>query len=730
MNLTRTIQLFTLAALIFASSPAGGETAGGTTVSGSNTAKLEYYRSFGDQNSSPYAYPYGQFYNEMDLNLSQRLSAYENWRMQASGLYNDSKYRSTETDLILERFKFSWEKGDGDIPFRMNAGDVYGYFSYRTLQRSFKGGEFEFQPDWFGMDNSLVIVTGAQGGSWGYMDISEEVSSGASWLVSSPDLGVFATNWVRTAKEADASTGQPSLDQNVLSLTGEKELNWLGQQLRLEGEAAYFTGDHTDTNGTGSGQDHEDTGVFFQLGGRGATPLTYRARYENYGKDFRPSGAGITADHEAGEMRLGWRFPVGLSLNGRAQFYTDDQESANPVDTTTFGLNLSASLGKWVQGLSGNMDIYHQDVERQDLTTDQRTDNLDLNLSLPLSAVWNGSLGLLYRNTDDLVAGGTSDSTTREARATVSRAFAVGGWDGSVVPGLAARIMETPTGDDRTLVPTLTASAARGAHRVNYNFTMNHYDRNGTGTEDLSTVSHGLRYTYAQKIDSLTLEVRNDYRNPETNDTTDAFYAGITWVRSFEGLDTLLALPFTQGVRKARKTETRRSAGDPAALFFGIAPMMTKSDARHRLENAEAGQPMAMAGYDVYELRLLREFDQRQRLAVAYRKNAVREVALLMDLETLGGPDTMGQVYAQVKKTLVERFGGPDVDVEKGKFGLNLAGALFSDTFVRLSEWHSRQGILRFGIPRRLDGEVRIEIRLSPEFPPPAVTTWSIEAVR
>ena len=118
---------------------------------------------------------------------------------------------------------------------------------------------------------------------------------------------------------------------------------------------------------------------------------------------------------------------------------------------------------------------------------------------------------------------------------------------------LAARIVEARTGDDRTLVPTLTASAANGAHRMNYNFTLNHYDRNGTGTENLSTISHGMRYTYAQKIDSLTLEVRNDYRNPETSDTTDSFLAGITWVRNFDGVDSLLALPFAQGVSKSEK---------------------------------------------------------------------------------------------------------------------------------------------------------------------------------
>ena len=51
-------------------------------------------------------------------------------------------------------------------------------------------------------------------------------------------------------------------------------------------------------------------------------------------------------------------------------------------------------------------------------------------------------------------------------------------------------------------------------------------------------------------------------------------------------------------------------------------------------------------------------------------------------------------------------------------------------TLIRVMEWDTPTGIIRFGIPRRCDGQVRMEIQQRQSFPPPSETLWSIEAVR
>ena len=53
-----------------------------------------------------------------------------------------------------------------------------------------------------------------------------------------------------------------------------------------------------------------------------------------------------------------------------------------------------------------------------------------------------------------------------------------------------------------------------------------------------------------------------------------------------------------------------------------------------------------------------------------------------------------------------------------------------ADRFIRVVQWELPGGVLRFGIPRRLDRRVRMEIQYAARFADPLSTRWSIEAVR
>ncbi|HRE12716.1 MAG TPA: hypothetical protein PLD37_00810, partial [Usitatibacteraceae bacterium] len=51
--------------------------------------------------------------------------------------------------------------------------------------------------------------------------------------------------------------------------------------------------------------------------------------------------------------------------------------------------------------------------------------------------------------------------------------------------------------------------------------------------------------------------------------------------------------------------------------------------------------------------------------------------------------------------------------------------------FIRITEWSTQAGTtLRLGIPRRLDGEARIEIHHARRFAGPRDTAWGLESVR
>ena len=115
-------------------------------ISGQNTLRSEYYSVKGDPAAAPYRFEGSEFYNEVDLDFTRRVTPYNSWRGQISGLFNDSEYRNAEYGLIPERLNLHREMGESDVPYRFDVGDFYGYTSFRTLQTSLKGIQIELQP--------------------------------------------------------------------------------------------------------------------------------------------------------------------------------------------------------------------------------------------------------------------------------------------------------------------------------------------------------------------------------------------------------------------------------------------------------------------------------------------------------------------------------------------------------------------------------------------------------
>lgn len=86
------------------------------------------------------------------------------------------------------------------------------------------------------------------------------------------------------------------------------------------------------------------------------------------------------------------------------------------------------------------------------------------------------------------------------------------------------------------------------------------------------------------------------------------------------------------------------------------------------------------------------------------------------------------QPFEWIKQTMINFFGNPSSYYETAA----ITNALFEDinpgTFIRLYEWVTPSGIMRLGLPRRLDR--RIEIQYAKRFPPVNYTLWGMEQVK
>ncbi len=242
--------------------------------------------------------------------------------------------------------------------------------------------------------------------------------------------------------------------------------------------------------------------------------------------------------------------------------------------------------------------------------------------------------------------------------------------------------------------------------------------------DDIETHDVGVSYNYRTGPHTFGVEMQYQKRAPDSVDNTDSYKLGAFW-----------RIDFTRPARRlgAERPRAPGAAGPADADSFRltvIAPGMPLAVARRALAKFGIEGGITRPDSLVYEMRLLAEIDQRQRLALVHERGRVTKVALIIDLEGTGRPGTAEQLFERVRESFLRRYGAPVGTFEEGEFSATLVEDVKASRFIRIIEWQTSVGTVRLGIPRRLDRQVRIEAQLAPVFPPPRETLWSIDRVR
>lgn len=704
----------------------------GWDIRGSNTLRLDQFEVSGPPGTSPYPFEGSQAYNEFGLDFTRRDRQYAKWNAQLFGVLNANRYRSPEDALVPERMNLTREVGDGSIPYRWELGDHFSYLSYMTQQRSLKGLQVELQPGTGGLDDSLLLFAGSNESTWQDFSTSNDSSVGASYLIDRSRLGSWSFNVVYNHRDNDFAAGLVSRDQIVASAAMERDFELGDNRLTLEGEYGLFGGDHNGTGAAGSGRDRFGQGYYLELRGYHRTlPLDYRLRGERYDEDFRPRGAVITPDRRSAEAHAGWRFGSGLQLRGRLQLFDTAFQSSNEFETRTAGLNLSGPfLDAYIDGMNGVVDVYYQTRENELDTIDQDFLSVSANVSAPIGGGWFGRLGLLLQDTDDDNApapatGARADQTLWQLDLAADRGFQVGELYVFVTPGMLVRLLRQNAPESDEFQPTLAMRVDGGPHSFGLNYGVLVQDRLGLGITDVDTHRLSTDYRYQRGRHTLGAELAYFDRAPQPGADTSAWNLGLYWNYQFDRP----AAPLTVA-------GAPRAAATPAAAHLdgvdlaAIAPGADLAQTRKELGAFGVAGATRIGPYEVYEHQVLRGIFQRQRLVLGEVGGAIGTAALIVGFDGIGEVDTIEQTFERVRKALIDRYGAPDRALEEGQFGPQLIADVNAQRFIRVMEWDTGAGVLRFGIPRRLDGQVRMEIQHRPAFPALRDTRWSLEEVR
>lgn len=703
-----------------------------TRVSGSNTLRLQEYFNRGDRASSPYQSSDTHWYDELDLSLVQRASPYDTRRAEFFGVMNQSDYRSDEKGVRPERWRLLQEKGDFAIPYRVEVGDYYSDVSYRTQSRSLKGMQLELQPggSLFDEQHSVLLFAGADEPAWDKFHSSRNNSAGASWLMEATPVGSLSLNCIFNSRETDAAQDLPHRNQHVASVAWEKLLELGDHRLTFESELGRFSGDHDDADGEDNAQNKEENGLYGQATWQTPWAVDYRFRFERYGHDYRPYGANVSADRQSYENHVTWQHSSGIQLRLRQQQFEDAFETTNELDSNVYGVGLSGPFLKpWVPDLSGNLDTFMRYNLNQAETVDDRTFSSNLNLSKPIAENWALRPGVFIQHNRDSLPGGAPDAWTYQFALSADHSFQWGKLTGSISPGFNVRLMRGGDSKSNDVGPLLATQLAYGPHTFGVDASYLGQRRHKRDAVDSDQYNVAANYGYTMGNNTFGIEFESRGLAPSPGRSSEAYRVAIFWTMGFD---------FDVPLR-------RRGAADVPSLPVAAKP--ADRPGPHTLAQLPPGAPLdALTEYlagigirgpidlpdvRVFEARLLPRITRRQRVALGYdASRKVTRSGLIIEFRNLGDPDTVSQTFAKVRTELFRAFGRPAIFFEEGDFTPALPLDVSTSRFIRLYEWHTPSGILRFGIPRRLDRQVRMEVQHAREFPPQRRALWSMKKVR
>jgi hypothetical protein len=703
-------------------------------VFGSNTAKVEHIENDGNEAASPYPNDGAQAYDEFDVNFSRNYSPFRKVSGQVFGVVNASDYRNNDEGFVPERLNLLYENGEAATPYRIEAGDYFANISYRTMQRSLKGTQIEFQPfsESQSIQHSVLFFSGANQASWRNVDISDNISNGASWLMEHPEWGRLSVNTVYTQLDGDRNGTTGGLDQEqwLGSVAIDTPLTVGSQLLNLEAEVANFSGDHGNTVAT---QDRSDNAYFVELTGQNTElrQLDYRVRFEQYGTDYRPDGAIITPDRRSEELHVGWRFDNSIKAQGRAQYFHDSFDSTNQQDTVTHGIKFTGGLlGSAAPDVSGAFDFYSQQIEDQLKTRDLDSLTADLTLNKPINADWNSEIRGFFQTTDDNTGSG-QDNIIRQVRVRMHRSVAWDDISGTISPGILVRDIDNGSNDRFELEPTLDVSLYKDQHSLTANYGYLAQNDLIVGNPDVGTHTAGLNYNYTKGIHELGVEAYYYDRYVQALEDTNTTRVGVYWTLHFDKPANETDFGFTQTAANTTydatdsfQLESPELGLTDISLLGSFVPGRNFDRQIDKLTALNFSDANKIGPHYVYETSLLNYITQRQRLVLVEKNNQLSKAGVIIEIENNGRPESAAQLFERTLDTLISYYGSPSRQYEEGTLSGDIRGKVNAGKLIRTYEWKTKTGIIRYGIPKSVSGDVRLEIQHAKDFGSLRNTRW------
>ncbi len=674
----------------------------GWLVEGDASVDVSNYQYSGALAGSPYQNTGNQIYAETNAQFSKEFSPYQSIKGRFGGLYNRSDYRSQYRNATVEQFSTTWENGESSTPYIVDAGDFYASFSPRSMQLPLKGANIELQPTSSGAwSHSINMMAGFDQGVYRQVNFDKSFFTGASYLAENDAYGSFIVNHIYNYKKPDGAISSLGLQQNVTTLGAQTDLNLLGQSLSFENEVGLFVGDVPSTIVTSPKTNQADVGLFTRLEGHNKTPLTYSILFERYGTNYQPAGGSVQSNQSHLETQLGWKFDGGLRLTGRQNRTESSLETANPLVENTYGLRLTGPLlGTLVDGLTGSVDASSTHLKNESVTTHSQTYTTGMSLSKTITDDLSGRYGFRYRKIHNNITAAITQAHDHTLGADYR--WALGEFSGTLSPGVI--VTESTTGTRHSLQygPQISANANVGGHSFNVNYQNNNTEEYVPPSNNIFSETASGRYSYTTGVHTVSLSGDYFQRSPDAADDTQAWRVGVNYTIHFSN-----APDASDVVPEGKITQTAMEVSADELLRkpeLGLTQTALLEKLKKENLSANVSNGIITVNDDVFS-----RISASQRVVYEMKDGKLARHGVIFE-NTSDSSSALERDYKTILSELVRIYGRPTTNVVDGTFTETLSADLASGTVRRVHEWQLSGRTIRFGLPRHMNNNLRLEL--------------------
>jgi hypothetical protein len=423
----------------------------------------------------------------------------------------------------------------------------------------------------------------------------------------------------------------------------------------------------------------------------------------------------IVPDRRSVEGFWTWRKRNAPDFSLRYQDFTDDRHTANPRETRVAGVQLRGAEHPGSR-VSGSMRAFVQETSDRAGTVDEVANAASIDLVRSLSHGRTARVGAAKRRAEPR-SGSPTLSSVLQRSVGMDRPLRLGAMKGILSLGMLGRETLTRTNQGREWMPSLALALRKGHEEVNLNFAAPRQDWETVATPDVETTDLQVRYKHTYGERTVGVDYSRYDRRDETGRFTKAFQVAAYYAKRFGRI---------YGGKPTRPKQAAKGRLDPTAFALGG----TLEQACKVVEGWGVGAPSVQGDLRVYEAAVFDDVPGRQRLVLVGDGDRLARASVAVEVESPVESRDLQDAFERVRRSVVKRYGSPVRDQSFGEPLPDMVAQIRSGAYWRVMEWNVDGGALRLGIPRRLDGALRIEVQFAPSFPPVEDTYWGVEALR